>query len=82
MAELIDEARAVRLEAQRLRTQTAGLKLSCRARAVIARTTLATAQQATLRIEARRTGPLPSPWSTLDWVYDDRTLHDVLVPVD
>ena len=82
MAELIDEARAVRLEAQRLRTQTVGLKLSCRARVVIARTTLATAQQVTLRLEARRSEPLPSPWSTLDWAYDDRTLDDVLVPLD
>ena len=82
MVELIDEARAVRLEAQRLRRQTAGLKLSCRARIVIAETTLASAEGVALRIEARRAEPLPSPWSTLDWVYDDRTLHDVLVPVD
>jgi hypothetical protein len=82
MAALIEDARAVRLEAQRLRTQTIGLKLSCRARALFAQTTLATAQQVTLRIEARRSEPLPSPWSTLDWVYDYRTLHNVLVPLD
>jgi uncharacterized protein YjiK len=82
MAALIDEARAVRRDAQRLRTQTARLKLSCRARVVIAQTALAAAEQVKLRIEARRIEPLPSPWSTLDWVYDDRTLHNVLVPVD
>ncbi len=82
MAPLIDEARAARKDAQRLRTQTAGLKLSCQARVVIARTALATAKQVTLGIEARRIEPLPSPWSTLDWVYDDPTLHNVLVPVN
>jgi hypothetical protein len=82
MAALIDEARAARRDALRLRTQTAGLKLSCQARVVIAQRAIATAEQVTLRIEARRIEPLPSPWSTLDWVYDARTLHDVLVPVD
>lgn len=79
---MIDEARAVREEARRLRTQTIDLKLSCRARVVITQTTLATAGQTALRLEERRVQPLPSPWSTLDWVYDDRTLRSVLVPVD
>ena len=54
MAALIDEARAVRKDAQRLRTQTAGLRLSCQGRVAIAQTALATAEHVTLRIEARR----------------------------
>lgn len=81
MAALIDEAREVRREARRLRAQTVSLRLSCRERMVTTRESLAVAEQAAARLQARRAEPLPSPWSTLHWAHDDERLQSVLVSV-
>jgi hypothetical protein len=81
MVALIDEARAVREEAQRLRAECVSLKFSCRERQAATRESLASAERAARRNHNRRLEPLPSPWSTLHWMYDDPTLHSVLVAV-
>ena len=81
MAALIDEAREARREARRLRTETLGLKLSCRARVTTSRQRLESAEKTALRVRSRRVEPLPSPWSTLSWAYADDALQNVLVSV-
>jgi hypothetical protein len=52
-----------------------------RASAAHSREQLRSAEASLRRIEARRDDPLPSPWSTLPWKYDQRSLAGVLVSV-
>jgi hypothetical protein len=69
------------MEANRLRRETYALKRLLRASAAHSREQLRSAEASLRRIEARRDDPLPSPWSTLPWKYDQRSLAGVLVSV-
>ena len=79
MAALIPDARAACLEARRLRGELQTLKHALRESAADSREQCKTANAALELLEARRGQPLPSPWSTLHWSHDHRSLSGVLV---
>jgi hypothetical protein len=79
VAALILEARAARVESERLRVQSLGLRFRSRERVRSAHERVARAEQETQLIEARRAMPLPSPWSTLEWATTDKALENTLV---
>ena len=81
MAELIPEARAARMEASRLCMETRALKVSLRYSTAHTRAQLRSAETACSWIEEHRHEPLPSPWSSLQWIYADETLAGVLVAI-
>ena len=80
MAALIPDARAARAEAERLRRESAMLKVAARASASHSREQLRSAESAVDRSRRRWDEPLPSPWSTLHWSSDHDALAAVLVP--
>jgi len=81
VAALIPEARAARVEANRLRRESRELRFSLRRSAARSRERLEAAEAAMNRVQARRQEALPSPWSTLCWSYDDATVARVLVSI-
>jgi len=81
VAALIPEARAARMEADRLRKETDSLKVSVRESAARSRKQLHAAEVALSRVHELRHEPLPSPWSSLQWIYDEETLAGVLVSI-
>jgi hypothetical protein len=83
MAEVtFEDARAAREQSQRLRSDSAGLKLVMRSRTRAAETQAAEAGEAVAALQARRAIPLASPWSGLDWLLEDDSLEHILLPVD
>jgi hypothetical protein len=81
VAALIPEARAARVEARRLRVESVMLKRALRESNAHSLEQLRDAEDALSRVRARRSEPLPSPWSTLRWLQDDEALAVVLVSV-
>jgi hypothetical protein len=81
VAALIPEACAARAEARRLRADMAELRLATRESADHSLEQRRTAEAALTRITARRSEPLPSPWSTLRWSCDATPLSGVLVAI-
>ena len=81
MVALIPEARQARDEARRLRLESLRLKLSLRASAARSRAELREAHSSLNQVRARRSTPLPSPWSVLRWTYSDEDVDRTLVPL-
>jgi DNA anti-recombination protein RmuC len=81
MAALSAEAREAREQAGRLRVEARELKFSLRASAAHSREQLREAETALSRVRARRSDPLPSPWSLLSWTYSDEEVDRTLVPL-
>ena len=79
MVALIPEARQARDEARRLRVESLELKLSLRASAARSHEEIIKARAAVSRVQARRSTPLPSPWSALGWTYYDEDVDRTLV---
>jgi hypothetical protein len=80
VAPLIDAARAARAEAERLRRESAELRLALRWNKQIAGAR--TRQAATVAAGVRRQVPMASPWSGLLWLREDDSLDQILVPLD
>jgi hypothetical protein len=81
VAALTAEARAARLDANRLRNDARELKLAVRGNLASSRERLGRAQRETDRARAKRIEPLPSPWSELLWTQTYETLERTLVPL-
>jgi hypothetical protein len=79
---IIDAARSARADAQRLRADTDGLKLTLRASSRASKARIERAKAAAEIARVRRAVPCASPWSGLRWLRDDEALHTALVPVD
>jgi hypothetical protein len=75
-------ARAARIDAKRLRSESYGLKLAIRGNLARSRERLGRAQVEAERARATAAAPLASPWSGLQWCREDEQLNRVLVPVD
>lgn len=81
MAELNSPARSARLDARRLRRETAEVRLRVRDNLACSRERLQRAQVEMNRTQTRRDEPLPSPWSELRWTHAYGPLELTLVPV-
>lgn len=79
MAQLIDEARARRVEAQRLRAEANGLRFATRQKLVRSRDALGEARAQCERVKQRRSAPEPSPWSGLLWHRPDESVDRALL---
>jgi hypothetical protein len=75
-------ARAARGDATRLRRETQELKLVLHGNLVRSRLRLEKAQMEANKARARRATPCASPWSGLDWLLEDDSLEQILLPVD
>ena len=80
MAELIDEARARRAEAARLRVEASGLRFAAQQRIARTRDAMGAARAQRERARSARAAPLPSPWSGLRWQPPDEVVENALVP--
>jgi hypothetical protein len=81
MASVIEAARAAQAESQRIREQSIALRDAVRVTVAAGRAMTQWAAAAAAR-DARRTRPIPSPWSTLEWLRSDDEVDRALVPVD
>jgi hypothetical protein len=79
---ILDEARAAREEAQRLRADSHELRRASRASIRTNKLRKASAAAALATARTRLAVPSASPWSGLSWLRDDEALHNVLVLVD
>jgi hypothetical protein len=79
---LTTAARAARLDATRLRSDSHALRLAVRGNLARSRRRLEKAHVEADRAQARRLEPLPSPWSRLRWTETYDSLDRTLVPVD
>jgi hypothetical protein len=79
---ILDAARTSREEAERLRVESAGLRLAVRrnVKHAHARTEKAAAAAAAAATKHRRQSA--SPWSSLHWQREDDSLARTLLPVD
>jgi hypothetical protein len=82
VAPLTAAARAARIDAKRLRSESNGLKLAVRGNLARSREGLGRAQVEAEKARVRRAIPFASPWSGLEWCCEDEQLNSVLVPVD
>jgi hypothetical protein len=80
MASVIEAARAAQAESQRIREQSIALRDAVRVTVAAGRAM--TQWAAAAARDARRTRPIPSPWSTLEWLRSDDEVDRALVPVD
>ena len=79
---IIDQARAARMEARRVRTASLGLRVAIRRNSgARAKTEQAAAAEAA-REAGRRAMRCGSPWSDLDWRRADYEIDRTLVPLD
>jgi len=79
VASLIDEIRARRDEATRLRMEAVALRLATRQALRVATERRAAAEEACVRLRGLLDAPIPSPWSELRWHRRDAELERVLV---
>ena len=81
---IIDQARAARMEARRVRTASLGLRVAIRRnnRGARAKTEQAAAAAEAAREAGRRAMRCGSPWSDLDWRRADYEIDRTLVPLD
>ena len=79
MASLIEQARALRAEATRLRMEAVALRLATRQGLRTAEKGRAAADAAHARLRGVLDAPQPSPWSGLLWRTRDPELERVLV---
>jgi hypothetical protein len=79
---ILDAARTSREEAERLRVESAALRLAVRrnVKRAHARTEKAAAAAAAAATKHRRQSA--SPWSSLHWQREDDSLARILLPVD
>lgn len=82
MAALIEQARAVREESQRLRAASSAARSTAQEGVARARLGVAANCDEYLRAHELRTRPRPGAWSDLPWLPPDELLDAVLVPVD
>ena len=82
MAAPTTAARAARIDASRLGSESQELRRVMRANLARSRQQLDTAQIQTNQARARRAIPSASPWSGLEWCHEDEQLGRVLVPLD
>ncbi|HKC77306.1 MAG TPA: hypothetical protein VKB70_02855 [Gaiellaceae bacterium] len=81
MASLIADARAARAEARRLRVEAMSLKLALRRSESCSLERRHKAEVALAQVRDCRALGLPSPWSTVRWLYEDEELEHTLVPL-
>ena len=81
MASLSVTARAARVDARRIRSESSSLKLRVRGNLNRAHERLGKAELEASRVRARRVEPLPSPWSELRWTRTCESLDRTLVPL-
>jgi len=79
---IVEAARSARRESARLRSEGAELKLTMRARSRTARERTAKTEATAATLCARRAVPFASPWSGLQWLFEDEALERILLPVD
>jgi hypothetical protein len=81
VASLSVTARAARVDARRIQSESKSLKLRVRGNLARSRARLGEAELQASKARARRLEPLPSPWSELRWVRTYETLDRTLVPL-
>lgn len=79
---ILDGARAARDDAQQLRADSLGLRLSARRGVRRSHAAITAAGLSTTAAQARRAQPVVSPWSGLHWARELESVERVLVPVD
>jgi hypothetical protein len=77
---IVEQARAVRGESRRIRTDSKALRFAVHA-SVLTALDRNDRAVAAVRRRTRLSLTAASPWSSLPWRYDDGTLHAVLVPL-
>lgn len=81
MASLSVAARAARVDARRIRSESRSLKLRVHGNLARTHERLGRAELEASKARARRVEPLPSPWSELRWIRTYETLDRTLVPL-
>jgi len=79
---IVEAARKARRESERLRSEGAELRLAVRAQSRTARERTAETEATVATLTARRAVPFASPWSGLQWLFEDEALERILLPVD